>query len=156
MKSKRIRFYLLIVFLVLFGANNASADQTITFKVPVKLNNLYADVKSFSASCRVTTAANPAVQWAQGRTDINVSKNYDGIVDVPVKVLDSAASEVNYWVCEIYLFSTGAGNGCTPKVDASTNACKAKAGTQLVTRVEGPLSQTPSFMPRLQKNKVIK
>jgi len=156
MKSKRIRFYLLIIFVVLFGANNASADQTITFKVPVKLNNLYADVKSFSASCRVTTAANPIILWAFGRTDINVSKSYDGIVDVPVKVPDSAASEVNYWVCEISLFSTGAGNGCTPKVDASTSACKAKAGTQLVTKVEGPLSKTSSSMPQLQRNKVIK
>ena len=153
MKSKRNRFYLLIIFLVLFGANIARADQTITFKVPVKLNNLYADVKSFSASCRVTTAANPSAAWASGRTDINVSKNYDGIVDVPVKVPDSAASEVNYWVCEIYLFSTGAGSGCTPKVDAPSSACKAKAGTQLVTKVEGPLSKTTSSVPRLQKIK---
>jgi hypothetical protein len=153
MKSKRIRFYLLIIFLVLFGVNTASADQAITFKVPVKLNNLYTDVKSFSASCRVTTAANPAVLWAFGRTDINVSKNYDGIVDVPVKVPDSVASEVNYWVCEISLFHTGAGNGCTPKVDASTSVCKAKAGTQLVTRVEGPLSKSTSSVQRMQKIK---
>ena len=140
----------------MFGANTAIADQTIMFKVPVKLNNLYADVKSFSASCKVTKADNPNTLWTHGRTDINVSKNYDGIVDVPVTVPDSIASEMNYWVCEIALFHTSAASGCTPKVDASTSACKAKAGTQLVTRVEGPLPRTSSSVPQLQKNKVIK
>lgn len=156
MKSKQIRFYVLIIMMVLFGANTARADQTITFKVPVKLTNLYADVKSFSAQCRVTKAANPNSAWAVGRTDINVSKNYDGIVDVSVPVPDSVAVEVDYWVCEIYLFSTGVGSGCTPKVDASTNSCKAKAGTQLVTKVEGPLSKTSSSILQIQTNRVIK
>jgi hypothetical protein len=138
MNAMQTQRYLFATILMLLGAG-AMADQTVNFKVPVKLANLYPDVKSFSVGCRVTTSANPVSNWASGRTDINVTQTYDNTVNVAVTVPDSVASQVNYWVCEISLFHTGAGMGCTPTTSATVNACKAKAGTQLVTKVEGPL-----------------
>ena len=118
-------------------ATTVLADQTVTFKVPVQLSNIYADVKSFSVGCTLRNKLNPLVNYAYGRTDTSVSKSYNATVSVPVVVPDSVAAQVDSWDCAIHL-STG-GPGCAPAVDAPVNACKAKAGTQLVTKVGGKL-----------------
>jgi len=138
MKYTRLTSKLLVALLAWY-VSAASAEQTITFSVPVKLSNLYSDVKTFSVGCNLRNTANPAASYAHGRTDIGVSKNYSSTVAVPVKAPDSVASQVNAWSCEIHLFHSGAGTGCTPVMGAPVNACKAKAGTQLVTRVQGSL-----------------
>ena len=138
MNAIRFASRLLVAVLAWYAAG-VSADQTITFNVPVKLTNLYSDVKTFSVSCNMRNTANPLVSYAHGRKDISVSKTYNGTVAVPVPVPDSIAPQVNAWSCEIALYHSGAGMGCTPTANATVSACKAKAGTQLVTKVQGSL-----------------
>lgn len=117
----------------------ALAEQTITFKVPVQLSNLYSDVKKLSVGCTLRNKSNPAASYAFDRTDLEISKNFSGTVSVAVKVPDSIASEVNAWDCVVYLFHAGSGSGCTPAPDSPFPACKTKAGTQPVTKVQGGL-----------------
>jgi hypothetical protein len=136
--TTRIPRRLLATVLALLGTS-AFAEQTVTFHVPVKLLNMYSDVKTFAVGCNLRNTANPLASYAFGRTDINISQKYNAIVAVPVKVPDSVASQVNSWSCEITLFNSGAGMGCTPAVNAPVNACKAKAGSELVTKVQGSL-----------------
>ena len=126
---------------MLFASPLVYADQTVNFRVPVKLNKLYSDVKSFSIGCRVTKSTSQSTSYAYGRHDINIlgKGQYNGVVSVAVKVPDSISTQVDYWVCEVYLFRVSAGNGCKPTYNASVQACRAKNGTQLVTKVQGPL-----------------
>lgn len=115
------------------------AEQTITFKVPVQLSNLYSDVNKFSVQCTLRNKANPLATYAFDRTDLEVSKNFNGTVSVNVKVPDSIAAEVNAWDCTIGLFHVGAGMGCTPAPDSPIPACKTKEGVPSVTKVQGTL-----------------
>ena len=123
----------------LFAPAATFAEQTITFKVPVQLSNLYSDVKKFSVQCTLRNKANPAANYASDRTDLEVSKAFSGSVSVAVKVPDSVATEVNAWDCSIVLFHAGAGPGCTPAPDSPVAACKTKADATSVTKVQGTL-----------------
>lgn len=127
----------LAAVLLALPAAGSPADQTLTFNVPVQLANLYADVKTFSVGCTLRNKTNPLATYAFGRTDLGINKSYGGTVSVPVVVPDSVASQVDSWDCTIYLFHGGP--GCQPAYDSPVNACKAKAGTPLVTKVEGKL-----------------
>ena len=130
-------------FLILAMLSSALlADQTVRFRVPVKLNKLYSDVKSFSIGCRITKSTSPATSYAYSRKDINIlgQGKYNGIVEVAVKVPDSISTQVDYWVCEVYLFRVSAANGCKPSYSSAIPACKAKPGSQLVIKVQGKLS----------------
>lgn len=115
----------------------AHADQTITFRVPVRLTKIYPDVKKFVVSCTLRHTSNMAANYGFGRADLSINKSYIGTVNVPVKVPDSVATQVNAWTCEVGLFHNGP--ACTPAVNSPVAACKAKAGTQLVTKVQGQL-----------------
>jgi len=121
-------------------ATTVLAEQTIVFKVPVQLANLSADVKKFSVGCTLRNKKdNPLANYAFGRTDLDVSKAYSGTVTVDVNVSDNAAAQVDSWDCTVYLFQSG--QGCLPTFDATDSACRAKAGTQLVNKVEGTLAK---------------
>jgi len=144
------------MFMVLF-AWPAWADQTVTLNVPVKLSNLYSDVKTFSVGCKVQRSQSNSGSMGYGRVDLPVSNGgYNGTVHVKVTVPDSYVPEAKYWSCDLYLFHTGVGNGCKPEFNSNTPACKAKAGTQLVNHIEGALKLqlSPSrglrFVPRTQ------
>ncbi|HKK05965.1 MAG TPA: hypothetical protein VKA50_08970 [Gammaproteobacteria bacterium] len=135
----------------------AWAEQTVTLNVPVKLSNLYSDVKTFSVGCKIQKSQSVAGALSYGRVDLPVSNGgYNGTVHVKVSVPDSYVAQAKYWSCTLYLFHAGAGNGCKPEVNAAAPACKAKPGTQLVNHIEGPLQQqfSPSrglrFVPRTQ------
>jgi hypothetical protein len=146
------RFALAVFLAVVLGIlslGTARADQTITFRVPVQLSNLYADVKKFSVGCTLRNSANPLATYAFGRADPVVTKAYNGIVNVPVNVPDSVAPQVDSWTCEIHFFASGP--GCTPTVNAPVNACKAKAGTPLVTKVQGALTPVGGGRLKLPK-----
>ncbi|MCZ7654987.1 MAG: hypothetical protein M5R42_12940 [Rhodocyclaceae bacterium] len=81
--------YALILVTALLAPSAAFAEQTITFKVPVQLSNLYADVKKFSVGCTLRNKANPLATYAFDRTDLEVNKSYSGTVSVTVNVPDS-------------------------------------------------------------------
>ncbi|MBZ0133311.1 MAG: hypothetical protein M9884_06070 [Rhodocyclaceae bacterium] len=129
--------YALILVTALLAPSAAFAEQTITFKVPVQLSNLYADVKKFSVGCTLRNKANPLATYAFDRTDLEVNKSYSGTVSVTVNVPDSIAAEVNAWDCAVHLFH--AGGGCAPAPDSPIAACKTKGGATLVSKVQGTL-----------------
>ena len=64
MKYTRLTSKLLVALLAWY-VSAASAEQTITFSVPVKLSNLYSDVKTFSVGCNLRNTANPAASYAE-------------------------------------------------------------------------------------------
>jgi hypothetical protein len=134
-----LKSFLFITTLLLITVSYA--EQTVTLRVPVKLENLYPDVKSFSIGCRLTKSSSPSTNYAGGRKDINIlgKGKYHGMVSVPIKVPDSISTIVNYWVCNIYLFRVSASGGCKPSYNTAVKACRAKAGSQLVTTVKGRL-----------------
>lgn len=120
-------------------AASASAEQEITFRVPVNLQNLHPEIANVSVQCRVTPTN------AHGRMDLPVvNRAFNRTVEVRVKVTDGQSAVAEGYRCELHLFSA-AGEGVAPSQDPSASAyAKAKLGTPFVQFVEGPLPKPGS------------
>ncbi len=139
--AARLRLAGLVASVALLAvAAPASAEQTITFKVPANVQNLHPEVAKISVGCRLTPTN------AYGRTDLPVSNRaFHGVVDVEVKVDDGQSVVAKGYKCELYLFPSG-GTGFKPQqTPGGPPQGQAKTGTPFVPVVEGLLPAAGGF-----------
>lgn len=120
-------------------ATAALADQVVTLRVPVMLQNLHPKVVEFGITCFIT----PTTAW--GRADIPVpNHSFDGVVDVKVTVSDAQSLSATGYQCKLFLHPAK-GNGFPPEqgFDASPEA-RARTDAPFKAIAEGLLPKVGS------------
>jgi hypothetical protein len=120
----------------------AAADEIVTLKVPVNLQNLHPEIASISVGCTIVPTS------AYGRTDLPVSnRSFSGTVNVKVTVTDGQTASANGYRCQLALMPAG-GSGWFPQQGTSgPPQAQAKPGTPFVTKVEGSFGPMKGFGP---------
>lgn len=124
-----------LVGLLLGAAMPALADQVVTLRVPVALQNLHPQVAKLSVGCYLTPVG------AFARTDLPVANRaFNGTVEIKVKVTDGESLSATGYKCSLFLFpASGSGQAPTQDLTAATPMYHAKPGTPFKREVEGPL-----------------
>lgn len=99
-------------------ATAALADQVVTLRVPVMLQNLHPKVAMFGIGCFIT----PTTAWGKAHIPVP-NHSFDGVVDVKVTVSDAQSLSATGYQCKPFLF-LAKGNGFPPVqgFDASPEA----------------------------------
>jgi len=118
----------------------ARADQVVTFRVPVTLQNLHPGVAKFAVACELRPMKTSA------RTDQPVvNRAFSGTVEVKLSVTDAESLSATGYGCSLFLYpGDGSGYAPTQHQDLGTPAIHAKPGTPFKVVVEGPLAPTAS------------
>lgn len=121
--------------ILLAAATPVRADQVITLRVPVTLQNLHPEVAKLSIGCYITPTG------AYDRTDLPVvNRAFSGTAEVKVKITDAESLSATGYKCALYLFpATGSGSTPTQDLTAGTPLIHAKAGTAFKVAIEGAL-----------------
>jgi hypothetical protein len=112
----------------------AHADQVVTLRVPVTLQNLHPEVAKLGVGCYITPAG------AYDRTDVPVvNRAFNGVVEVKVAVTDAQSLSATGYKCALVLHPAS-GPGWWPlQASSAPPQAQAKAGTPFKVAVEGPL-----------------
>lgn len=125
----------LMAFQALIGVSHAA--PTVTFQVPLKLDNLPPEIAKARVTCWVLKKDDFVV--AVKFVDVPVTGGqYSGPpVSVPVDLtLPGYAADAAGWKCAVQLVVSNGGVG-VPDYNASTVLFKAKTGTPLVIETKG-------------------
>ena len=108
-----MRLRALAVALAAFAASAAfAADKTVTFNVPVKIENLDPQVSALTMICAITGPNS----YAQTKVVSMPYSNggYVGMVNVPVTVPSADLGKVKSWSCYLRIAGPGAYSGVAP------------------------------------------
>jgi hypothetical protein len=121
-----------------------ASSKVITFKVPVKLQNVDPSMHSASVHCAMLYAPGGGVVAGMfGNVNLPLTAGaYSGTVSVPVTVDTSKLKAKNPWTCML-LLNPGAGwvtgENNVPALAATIEALKPKPGTLFVGELTGTL-----------------
>ena len=128
-------------------ATAALADQVVTLRVPVTLQNLHSKVAMFGIGCFIT----PTTAWGKAHIPVP-NHSFDGVVDVKVTVSDAQSLSATGYQCKLFLFPAK-GNGfppeqgfdVSPEARATTDAPFRAIAEGLLPKVgSGPVAVAPS------------
>jgi hypothetical protein len=122
---------LALLGVVTLSSHAAASSKVITFKVPVKLQNVNPTIKSFSVGCSVLGSDGGTLAF--GRVDPAISTSYAGTVSVSVTVETTTLKPSNPYKCVLTL-----GNAY-PSPTATADWLKPKPGTVFVGQINGTL-----------------
>ncbi len=124
----------IVAVLLAVFAGPALADQIVTLRVPVHLQNLHPEVAKLSVGCYITPVG------AFARADVPVvNRAFDDTVNVKVPVTDAQSLSATGYKCSLFLLPA-AGSGWTPtQTPGAYPPTQAKAGTPFKIVAEGPL-----------------
>ena len=134
-KSIRAATLLLLCFSLADAAYAES--QTITFNVPVKLQNIHPDITKPLIDCTLVAKDGGTITHALKYIPISGGGNFTGPIQVAVTASQGEVDIAVGWYCQLWLYPQ-AGTGYEPKPQGSGLPLQqAKAGTPLVYKVEG-------------------
>ena len=104
---KGLLIAVLVLALVTVAMPARAADKTVTFQVPVKVENLDPQVGTIFMRCTIT---GPDYSVTNMSSQIPVRAGvYTGMLSVPVTVLAADLGKVREWHCQLILSRTGGG-----------------------------------------------
>lgn len=135
-----------------------AANQTVTFKVPVKLQSIHPDITQPQIHCWLLDKDGKNVRDDKQIVPIPISAgSYEGPINVPVTVTNWEAEQAVGWHCELVLTTKGSpGTWLTYPITQEGSGPRpgqAKSGAPLVHKVEGkfgPVSVTNQPPKQLQ------
>ena len=135
------RFNFLINAVVLLGVSAPTfADQRVTLRVPVTLNNIDSKVKLFRINCSfINSSKHRHVVGTHKDISVTGRSAYNGVVSLTHKLTQKQVEQVDYYRCGLRLLYYVGQTGCAPSYNSKTDSCRAKSGSQLVVNVEGRL-----------------